>query len=319
MLYWRIITGISISIALAGLCWLDMHISKESLPRGLLLFPLFLIGLYSFGAEVLKLIYAGGLHPNRVAVHLGNFVLAISCWCGCLYQQYRQEVLGETVSLHGWEWVANASFVTLLGLAAAILICFGAEMIRFVRPGGVTINLAGAVFAVMYVGFLASFIIQLRMAFGITALLSLIVVAKMGDTGAYTIGRIIGTHKMAPGLSPKKTIEGAIGGIIFACLGSACWFEVIIPFSAHYGFLTGGEGFAPPNATIFGWISFGVAIAISGLIGDLAGSLIKRDVGVKDSGSRIPGFGGFLDLFDSLMMAAPVAYAFWAFGAFGRT
>lgn len=317
MLSRRIITGITIVIALLGLCWSDMYLSAfKELPRGLVMFPLFMVCLFVFCEEVLKLLNAGGLYPHRFFVHIANFVLATSCWGGCLYQQYRENILGEDVPLHGWEWVASASFFTLLGMAAAILICFGAEMLRFVRPGGVIINLAGAIFTVTYVGLLACFLIQLRMAFGITALLSLITVAKMGDTGAYTIGRIFGTHKMAPGLSPKKTIEGAVGGIVFACLGAMIWFEIIIPFSADRGLLTGG--FNPPNATVFGWVSFGIAIAISGLIGDLAGSLIKRDVGVKDSGSRIPGFGGFLDLFDSLMMAAPVAFAFWAFGAFGR-
>jgi len=314
MLRWRFITGLSVIAALVGVCWLDMMLSVKGIPRGVILFPIFLACLYMLGNEVQGLLVAGGLYPRRIAVHSGTLLLATICWLACLWQQYKMEVLEETVSKHGWQWASTASFMTLLGMAIAILLCFGFEMLRYVRPGGVTINLAGAVFAVTYIGLLGSFVIQLRMAFGIAAVLSLIVVAKMGDIGAYTVGRLFGYHKMAPGLSPGKTVEGALGGIAFACLGSLIWFELIIPWTAPTNLFTGRV----PHGSLAAILLFGVFVCVSGALGDLAASLIKRDVGVKDSSKSVPGFGGFLDLFDSLLMAAPVAYACWAFGFFGR-
>jgi phosphatidate cytidylyltransferase len=313
MLRWRFITGLSVIALLIGVCWLDMLLSVKGIPRGVILFPIFLGCLYLLGNEVLDLLVAGGLYPRRVAVHTGTLLLATVCWLACLWQQYKMEVLEETVSKHGWQWASTASFTTLLGMAIAILICFGFEMLRYERPGGVTLNLAGAVFAVTYIGLLGSFVIQLRMAFGIAAILSLIVVAKMGDIGAYTVGRLFGSRKIAPKLSPGKTVEGAIGGIAFACIGSLIWFKLIIPWTEPKLF----TGFVPAGS-LPACLLFGIFVCVSGALGDLAASLIKRDVGVKDSSKSIPGFGGFLDLFDSLLMAAPVAYACWAFGFFGR-
>ena len=130
----------------------------------------------------------------------------------------------------------------------------------------------------------------------------------MGDTGAYTVGRLIGRHKMAPSISPGKTVEGALGAFLFACLGSWLTFRWIVPF------LPEGAGPGP----WYGWLLFGVLVGGAGMLGDLAESLLKRDVGVKDSSTWMPGFGGVLDILDSLLLSAPVAWFCWAFGLVGR-
>lgn len=202
-----------------------------------------------------------------------------------------------------WKTAAFASVHTLLAIAAGVLIAFVGEMLRFKLPGGHLINLTGAVFAIVYVGLLGSFLVMLRIAYGVPALVSMIVVAKLCDVGAYTVGRLIGRHKMAPSLSPGKTIEGAVGGIAFAILGA--WLSVAVLFPTATG--------EPSQTTWVGVVIYGLAVGLAGMLGDLAESLIKRDVMRKDSGTNVPGFGGFLDIYDSLLLAAPVAFGLWAF------
>lgn len=202
-----------------------------------------------------------------------------------------------------WKTAAFASVHTLLAIAAGVLIAFVGEMLRFKLPGGHLINLTGAVFAIVYVGLLGSFLVMLRIAYGVPALVSMIIVAKLCDVGAYTVGRLIGRHKMAPSLSPGKTIEGAVGGIAFAIFGA--WLSVAVLFPSATG--------EPSQTTWIGVVIYGLAVGLAGMLGDLAESLIKRDVMRKDSGTNVPGFGGFLDIYDSLLLAAPVAFGLWAF------
>jgi phosphatidate cytidylyltransferase len=130
------------------------------------------------------------------------------------------------------------------------------------------------------------------------ALVSLIATVKMSDTGQYWMGRMFGRHKLAPAVSPGKTWEGALGGVLFA-IGTA-W----LIFTWGDLALTVGDAIAIT--------SFAAAVAVAGIVGDLAESMLKRDAGVKDSSTWMPGFGGVLDLLDSLLGAAPVAYLFWA-------
>jgi len=236
-------------------------------------------------------------------------IQSLSGLCALCGEEKRDSYLLAKASPHGWHWAATASLITLLAMAGGMIIVFAGEILRYARPGGTLINLAGAVFAISYIGLLACFIIQLRMAFGIAAVLSLVVVAKMCDTGAYAVGRIFGTRKMIPSISPGKTIEGFLGGIAFAILGAWIWFNVVIPLAFRTTWFAGD----PHGVSLLGWLSFGLVVAISSVLGDLSASLIKRDVKRKDSSSWMPGFGGFLDIFDSLLIAAPVAYAWWAF------
>lgn len=202
-----------------------------------------------------------------------------------------------------WKTAAFACVHILLAIAAGVLIAFVGEMLRFKLPGGHMINLSGAIFAIAYVGLLGSFMVMLRIAYGVAAVVSMIVVVKFCDIGAYTVGRLVGRHKMAPNLSPGKTIEGGFGGVAFAILGAWLSTAVIFPLAT-------GE---PSQTTWIGVVVYGVTVGLAGALGDLAESLIKRDVMRKDSGTNVPGFGGFLDIFDSLLLAAPVAFGLWAF------
>jgi phosphatidate cytidylyltransferase len=171
--------------------------------------------------------------------------------------------------------------------------------------------LALAGLSVLYVGGLMGMLVQLRLVepygFGLgpwgqlLPLLSLIATVKLSDTMQYTFGRIFGKHKVAPTLSPGKTWEGTIGGIGSATLISSVGIAYIIQ---------GTAGMQP--ALLAKPAAFALAVTIVGIIGDLAESMLKRDAGVKDSSDWLPGFGGVLDILDSLLLAAPVAYLFWA-------
>ena len=211
---------------------------------------------------------------------------------------------GSYAEVGAWKTAAYSCVHILLAIAAGVLIAFVGEMLRFKLPGGHMINLSGAIFAIVYLGLLGSFLVMLRLTYGVSALVSMIVTAKLCDIGAYTVGRMIGRHKMAPSLSPGKTIEGICGGLIFSTIGA--WASVRFLFPLEFG--------TASSTTALGAIIYGLVVGAVGALGDLAESLIKRDVSRKDSGTHVPGFGGFLDMFDSLLLAAPVAFALWAFG-----
>ena len=124
-----------------------------------------------------------------------------------------------------------------------------------------------------------------------------ILVTKMTDTGAYFFGKTFGKHKLIPHISPKKTIEGAIGGTVTALITSILFY------------LYSSQSSSPPTFTITLWESIWMAFTISLLaqFGDLTESILKRDAGVKDS-SRLPGLGGLLDIVDSWIFTLPFVY-----------
>src|SRR5207302_1015365 len=196
------------------------------------------------------------------------------------------------------------------------------ELWRFEAPGRATTDLAASCFAIFYVGALLGFMIQLRLLhsggedigdWGLFALATFIATVKMSDTGQYTAGRLWGRHKLAPNVSPGKTWEGAIGGLVVAAITSA----LLVFCRPDIGVLkTSVDWNDIRTALLIRGAVCGVLLAIAGIIGDLAESLLKRDAGVKDSSVWLRGFGGVLDLLDSLLGAAPVAYMLWAFGAY---
>lgn len=122
------------------------------------------------------------------------------------------------------------------------------------------------------------------------------------DTGAYAVGKAIGRHKLAPAVSPGKTIEGALGALAASVIIGWAYSRWLLRPAAHLDFR-----WAPLGA-----ILFSLVVSVSGQIGDLAKSLFKREVGVKDSSHLIPGHGGVLDRFDSLLFALPISYVLFS-------
>jgi phosphatidate cytidylyltransferase len=119
-------------------------------------------------------------------------------------------------------------------------------------------------------------------------MLTLIVLIWVNDIFAYLSGKIIGRHPLSSSISPGKTIEGFIGGLTFSILSA----YIISMFM--------------DNASTLNWMIIGASVSITATIGDLFESKLKREAGVKDSGSIFPGHGGMLDRFDSLLFSAPV-------------
>lgn len=176
-------------------------------------------------------------------------------------------------------------------------------LIHFPKAEDSLINVAVEFFGVAYVAIPLSYMLAIlypiapsTVADGRWWLVYLILVTKITDIGAYFIGRIWGKHRLAPRLSPKKTVEGAIGGLICTILLSI-------------GMVYLGQKFAGSSFPLkfIDSLWLGLLIGVFGQIGDLAESLLKRDAVIKDS-NRIPGFGGVLDMIDSLIFTAPIIY-----------
>ncbi len=147
-----------------------------------------------------------------------------------------------------------------------------------------------ALFGVIYVAVMLACILKTRMLPGGVFTVWLIFLSSWGcDTCAYCVGMLIGKHKMAPVLSPKKSVEGAVGGVVGAML-----------LGGIYAYLTG--------AILWQYVLICFVGALISMVGDLAASAIKRQTGIKDYGKLIPGHGGILDRFDSVIFTAPVIY-----------
>jgi phosphatidate cytidylyltransferase len=164
--------------------------------------------------------------------------------------------------------------------------------------------LASTIFGLVYVAVLLQYLVRIvtpRPGDAISVdgrlllCLWLVVVVKLCDTGALLTGMAVGRHKMAPGISPKKTWEGAAGGLVVAVAAGAGAARLC-------------EGWLPADFTPLRAAILAAAIGAVAIVSDLVESILKRDAGIKDSGSAIPGIGGVFDVSDSLLLAAPVGY-----------
>lgn len=152
-------------------------------------------------------------------------------------------------------------------------------------------SISVTMFGLLYIAWFFSFFVKLKfLPQGPLLVAFLILVTKMGDVGAYFVGRSIGKHSLIPRISPNKTVEGTIGGLI-ASVATAVISRLYL---CNYSFAH--------------LLTLGLLLGILAQVGDLAESLIKRDCGVKDAGNNISGFGGMLDVIDSLLFTAPIFY-----------
>ncbi len=214
------------------------------------------------------------------------------------------EVLGYFCALAISTYAWRQGVAVPLILTGSLLLIMSRELWRR-QPDRALGHIAVTVFGIMYIGWLGSHLVMMRQLpaslgsgdrVGAQLVFFTSLVVWFTDTGAYLTGVAIGRHQLAPRVSPKKTAEGAVGGLV---AGAAAGF-----LSAHWfaGFLT------PFAGTMLGLV--GAAV---GQVGDLVESMIKRDVGLKDSAELIPGHGGILDRFDSMLFVVPVFYYFFRF------
>jgi phosphatidate cytidylyltransferase len=207
-----------------------------------------------------------------------------------------------------------AMSLALVAYAVAVGCLVALEIIGYRPQGRALERLAAGTFVLTYLGVPMAFMVSLRLVclenlgpeqtgpghLGIVPLLAMVATVKAGDIAAYVVGSLVGTTKMTPVLSPGKTWEGAAASLAGSL--AAAWLTL------------DGLGLEVPFKPWGGWPVFGILVGGSGMIGDLAESLVKREAGAKDSGRSLGGLGGVLDLIDSLLFAAPVAWALWVLG-----
>lgn len=244
--------------------------------------------------EMADLLRVRNLDPSFGFAALGSMAVIFSLWA---------VRIGGEIS-PGWGSLA-ALGAPMLVLTGVVLLGFVREAQQFHEPGKAMERLSVNLLMVGYIGVLLTMTAQLRWVAGARAgyfaLASLVICVKCGDIGAYFCGRFLGKKKMAPRLSPGKTWMGFVGALLGATAGAVAWLR--------YGVRLFDAEWQPPALP---WaVIYGVILGVVGLVGDLCESLIKRDVRRKDSAAFLPGFGGLLDLLDSILFAGPVAYLLW--------
>lgn len=294
MLRTRIWVGAVLIALVVGVLIVDNRLAPWYPFLLVLVLALALVGCY----ELLQLVPVAR-RPVSWLCLLGVAALVLVNWLPAL-----RDVLGISWLLPGGLAAGALVWYAIVAvLAGMVLAAFLVEMMRFRLPGEAINRIALTVWMVVYLGLLPCFLIQLRWLPDVgengagqraTAALALtIFVPKCADIGAYFTGRYLGRHRLAPVLSPKKTWEGTAGGLAAAAVAA-----LLI-------------GRLDPMLVPGGWLGlavFGIVLGIAGMLGDLAESLIKRDCGHKDASQVVPGFGGVLDVVDSIVFAAPVAY-----------
>lgn len=194
--------------------------------------------------------------------------------------------LGTAVYFAGMVW--NDGAYQIIGAVFVLILIMSVYVFSY--PKYTAQQVIAAFFGFVYVAVMLSFVLAARMLPNGVYDVWLIFICSWGcDTCAYCVGMLIGKHKMAPVLSPKKSIEGAVGGVAGAVLLGAAFAAVTGSSMVSYGIICG------------------IGALIS-MVGDLAASAIKRQTGIKDYGKLIPGHGGILDRFDSVIFVAPIIY-----------
>lgn len=254
MLWVRVVSGLIGAPILVGLIWL---------------------GYWPFAAAVIVLSLVALLEYYAPWPNKNIFPVT---WLGVLF--------GLTFPVLVAAGLEQLIMVFMAALVASVLIwqIFSARRSRAGIDAGVTV--LGSLYAGLFPSFL---ILTYRLPSGRNIILAAIVCVWACDMAAFFLGKAIGKHKLAPEISPHKTIEGAVAGAI-AALTSGVFFAAI-------GWLTWPKG-----------IILGLTVALMAQLGDIVASMLKREVGIKDFGRVIPGHGGVLDRFDGLFFAAPFIY-----------
>ena len=279
----RIILGAVMIAVVAGLLWLDWSIQQAEeagqewaarFPLALLLAPLVAVLTAAAFLEIARLAQACEVRLMFVSGLLGSLALALFPFLSGMTVMFPCTPEGLTAMLGG-----------------VLLVAFAEQMIRH-RSDEALRSVGGTMLAVVYLGVGGAMVLNIRYEFGVPGLVLFLAAVKVTDIGAYFVGSAIGRHKLVPSVSPGKTWEGLAGGLA-AGAGAAALAAWLLP----------GINMKPGIAAVFG-----VIIGLTGQFADLCESALKRSAGAKDSGSAIPAFGGVLDIVDSPLLAAPLAW-----------
>jgi phosphatidate cytidylyltransferase len=175
-----------------------------------------------------------------------------------------------------------------------VLALLGIFVLQFTRQDNAQaiVAISTTMFGILYVSWLFSFLIKIRyLPDGVSLLAALVIITKASDLGAYLVGITMGRHALISRISPHKSVEGALGGIIFSVLAALLC-----------------QWFLRPIRGVWHLVTLGAFLGVLAQLGDLSESLIKRDCLMKDSGGLFPGMGGVLDIIDSILFTAPTFY-----------
>lgn len=309
MLWQRLVFGSAMILALVGIFSLDERLDqvriegtiisnllmgRPYLPAGVLMLLLFMLLIILAARELRTIFQAKG-------IAVGWFLPSLAGVAGLLMMYGIPQ---------------NTPARDTIAIMASIM--FGIFMISLFRyswahhrTDGAIAVAAATMLAFLYLGVMPGFLIGIRRWHSAWVIAGVLLVIKSCDIGAYFTGRCLGRHKLIPWLSPGKTWEGLFGGILLAGFTAFALVSLNNHFKIAQITLTLEDGtrgsFVPvyaPIASFFG----GMLLGAVGQLGDLTASIFKRDAGIKDSGHSIPGFGGVIDVIDSPIVAAPVAY-----------
>jgi phosphatidate cytidylyltransferase len=288
----RLLLGPILILCLIGLAWLDQRLQGAPVPRplqpillGLEVFPagviifLFCALISILSARELAAIFKANNIPASKRIMTGAAIL------GLLVSAIVPSSMPAAVAV---QIVSSAAVLVLL--ASLLFHSRGRTVEGAVAAAG------GSLLAFVYLGLMFGFVLAIRRDYPVWVLFWIILVAKACDIGAYFTGKSIGRHKLIPWLSPGKTWEGLFGGLTLAAVVGALGGIVLTRNLPQIGFPWWSGAVA------------GILFGLTGQLGDLIASLFKRDAGMKDSSHILPGFGGVLDVLDSPLLVAPIAY-----------
>lgn len=282
-------------VSLAGTFWQSLFLGRAYLPAGLILVGLTWVLILLATPEIVTLFRAKGIEPSPVMIAISGLI-----GCSLIYIIPSQTQSPQTLALY-------ATLIVLVFMFSLIWHSWGG------RTQGAVIAASVVAFAIIYLGAMPGFYLAIRRWHSIWIIAAIIIIAKNCDSGAYFTGRAIGRHKLIPWLSPGKTWEGLFGGLAASGLTAVVLVAIAqgIEGQQIWGRWSGEDGvrsFQPYLIPLWLAAIMGIVIGLIGQMGDLTASLFKRDAGIKDSGKVIPGFGGVLDVLDSPIVVAPLAY-----------
>lgn len=279
MLRDRLLFGPFFVLAVIGLFWADelvasLSIGERPLPAGAVLLPTLCIALGFASWELARILRENGVLASTVMSVAASLI----------------GVVATSLSDQGGPIVSAAAVSVML-----------LSLLYFARRGsfeGIVAGTGGVLLAFTYLGVLGGFWVLLRQEHSAWVCLWVVLVTKSCDIGAFFSGRAFGRRKLAPRLSPGKTQEGLVGGVVFAAVISAAGLW-LLKRSGHV-----------LDLSYAGAFFMGAAVGLLGQVGDLVASMFKRDAGRKDASRSLPGFGGWLDVLDSPLLVGVVA--FWS-------
>ena len=282
-------SAVLISLVLGALFWFPLWV-----------YPLVVIGFVAMGLhEFFTMVRHRGILVHRpLSIGLGVLFTCLVTWRSMVEPGLvPTPVLGHGATAISWMWDVF--------WPATIVVIFIRQFTRentFEALGG----LATTLFGLAYVAALFSYLLYLRAidpAQGAWLVFYLILVTKLGDVGAYAVGKAFGRHPLIVRISPKKTVEGFVGAVLFSIVAAVA----AQPLLGHQAIFN-----RSPTPLLCGVL--GLVLGVVGQLGDLAESLLKRDCQVKDTSTVIPGLGGVLDVIDSLLFTAPLFYGILIYG-----